>query len=141
MASNQIQLVDLLAQTPDRKYIVFEPKHSGDFLKWWDKTKWAVDIKNKTKSSTRKIRWGEGVKTSTTWASFKEVALKKTGEPFVYCNYCNAALSHPSSGEKNTGTSKLKNHLSTKECSRKRGSQESGLLNFLDRTDVSKSTC
>jgi hypothetical protein len=126
-------LVETLSHTKDRKYVIFKSEYSGDFLKWWDKTKWAVDPKNKTRAAgIRKIRWGEGTKSSDIWSHYQQVALIKTGEPFVQCNYCQQALSHPSAGEKNTGTTKLKNHLATKDCIRKRD-PHIGKINFFQK--------
>lgn len=97
---------------------------------WWSTTPW------RRRYPRLSFTWHQHKKTSDVWSQFQSAARSSDGRPFVRCTRCTAAIRHPSI--KNSGTTALNRHLTTKECQResKRKGLESIHKFLLSKEDI-----
>jgi hypothetical protein len=80
------------------------------FLDWWQDT----DSARKMQQKGKKMIWGGGLKRSSAWKYFIEVATFPQGDPKVRCIHCYTLLEHPI--PQRGGTKTMTTHTETAKC-------------------------
>jgi hypothetical protein len=93
------------------KFILYPLTDDAVFQIWWNQTPHGRLLKQQG----RKQKWGESRRNSSWWTHFAEGATFPQGRPKIRCKYCSRLLEHPY--VKNTGTTAMKNHLKSINCS------------------------
>ncbi len=95
------------------KFILYPLTDNVAFYNWWTQTSHANLLKQRGKTQ----KWGASRRSSAWWIHFAEGATFPQGCPKLRCKYCSRLLEHPY--VKNTGTTAMRNHLKSINCSYK----------------------
>jgi hypothetical protein len=98
-------------------FFVHTVQTSSILLTWWKTTSWyQSNIEPNTSTIQANDILAQHFRSSPIWNQFTTGIHQTTGQPFVVCNLCSRALTHPKSGQKHQGTSSMRTHLQSRSC-------------------------
>lgn len=119
-----------LALTLNGQAYEWQADTSAEFDDWWQGTAWAKALQAQTPGYFNPS-WGSKTRSSKAWKSFGEAAMRRDGQPKIFCLTCKSTLKHPSAY--GIGTTHMRSHLTSRACTRISGIQPESIHTMLQK--------